>query len=65
MEDDQILKYLAGKLDEDLEVVTNDMARGTAADFGSYKYAAGIIRGLHMAKNHIIETAERVEGADD
>ena len=41
------------------------MSMGKAKDFGDYKYACGIIRGLLLANNMIIETAERLNNADD
>jgi hypothetical protein len=38
---------------------------GNAADFGAYKYACGIYRGLLVANNLIAETAQRMEQDDD
>lgn len=38
-----------------------DMAMGKAKDFGDYKYAAGIVRGLIMANTILAETAERMK----
>ena len=55
-----ILKVLSDKFDEDLERYKDDIARGTAKDFGAYQYGCGIYHGLLMAKNHIIELAERL-----
>ena len=56
-----LLKYLADKLDEDLRLIEGDLALGTAKDHGDYKFHCGRHRGLLMAKNHIIEAAERLE----
>ena len=60
-----MLRYIAGKLQEDIRHMSDDMARGTAKDIGEYKYACGIVRGLMLAVNHIAETAARVESDDD
>lgn len=60
-----LIKYLSNKLDEDLKVIEADLALGTAKDHGEYKFACGRYRGLLMAKNHLIETAQRMENDDD
>ena len=60
-----LIKYLSSKLDEDLKVIEADLALGTAKDHGEYKFACGRYRGLLMAKNHLIETAQRMENDDD
>ena len=60
-----LIKYLSSKLDEDLKVIEADLALGTAKDHGEYKFACGRYRGLLMAKNHLIETAQKMENDDD
>jgi hypothetical protein len=60
-----LLKYLSSKVQAELQIIEADLASGTAKDFGDYKYACGIIRGLRVANNLFIETAERMESADD
>ena len=60
-----LLKYLATKIDEDLSVIKDDLALGKASDHGEYKFACGRYRGLLMAKNHLMETAQRMEEDDD
>jgi hypothetical protein len=62
---DDILKYLSDKLRDERLVLSEDMSMGKAKDFGDYKYACGIIRGLLLANNMLIETAERLENSDD
>lgn len=59
-----LLRHLSKKVQEELKIIETDMAMGNAVDFGAYKYACGIYRGLLIANNIIIETAERME-ADD
>jgi hypothetical protein len=60
-----LLTYLSDKVQKEIDVISADLARGTAKDHGDYKYACGIIRGLMMMTNILIETAERMENADD
>lgn len=62
---DSMLSYLSKKLDEELKVIEEDTAMGKAADFGAYKYACGIYRGLLVAKALLAELAERIEDDDD
>ena len=59
-----LLRYLANKVQEEISVIEKDMALGSAKDYGDYKYACGIVRGLRMVTNIIIETAERMESDD-
>ena len=63
--DDDVLKYLSRKIQEELKVIENDMALGRAEDFGAYKYACGIYRGLLVANGFIIELAQRMDTEDD
>lgn len=60
-----LLKYLSSKVQEEITVISDDLARGTAKDFGEYKFAAGIIRGLMITNTLFAETAERMEVDDD
>lgn len=61
----QVLQYLAKKVQEEIDVISDDLARGTAKDHGEYKYACGIIRGLMLTNGFIVELAERMENNDD
>ena len=60
-----LLKYLSKKIQEELRVIEEDTAMGKAEDFGAYKYACGIYRGLLMANNLLMETAQRMEQDDE
>ena len=59
-----ILKYLSSKLQDEIRRIEEDVAAGKAEDFGAYKYACGIYRGLLVANNIIAETAQRMEQDD-
>ena len=60
-----LLKYLSNKIQEEMKVLEQDTVLGKAKDFGDYKYACGIYRGLLIANNVLIETAERMEKDDE
>lgn len=60
-----VLKYIASKIQEEIMVLSDDLARGTAKDHGDYKYACGIIRGLMMATSILADTAQKLENDDD
>ena len=60
-----LLRHLSKKVQDELRIIEADMAMGNAVDFGAYKYACGIYRGLLIANNIIIETAERMEADDE
>jgi hypothetical protein len=60
-----LLKYLSGKIQDEITPLTEDLARGAAKDHGEYKYACGIIRGLMIANGVIADAAQRMEQDDD
>jgi hypothetical protein len=60
-----LLKYLSDKIQKEISVMEHDMSLGGAKDFGAYQYACGIVRGLRMTNNMLIETSERMENDDD
>ena len=59
-----LLRFLARKNKDEIDKMSDDLARGTAKDHGDYKYACGIVRGLILANTIIAETAERVKSND-
>jgi hypothetical protein len=60
-----LLQYLSKKIQDELKIIETDMAMGNAGDYGDYKYACGIYRGLLVANNILMETAERMEAEDE
>jgi hypothetical protein len=59
------LEYLSSKIKEQLELFEKDTVMGSAKDFGDYKYACGIYRGLLITNGFISELARRIEEDDD
>ena len=62
---DDLLKYLSSRIQEEVEVIKNDLALGKAKDHGEYKYGCGMVRGLLVANNILMETAERLNKDDE
>lgn len=60
-----LFQHLAQRIDEACKDIERDLALGKAPDIGEYKFACGRYRGLLMAKDIIIETAEKLEQDDD
>lgn len=60
-----LLKYLSEKVNAEIAVMSDDLARGTAKDHGEYKYACGVVRGLMIANSLFAETAQRMENDDE
>ena len=61
----ELLKYLSNRIQEEMEVIKEDLAKGKAKDHGDYKHACGVIRGLLVANNILIETSERMRQDDE
>jgi len=62
---DDILSYLSKKIQEELKVIEEDTAMGKAEDFGAYKYACGIYRGLLIANGIAADLARKLDNDDD
>lgn len=62
---DETLQYLSAKYNEKIKDLENDLGNGTAKDHGDYKYAAGIIRGLKVANNELLELSDKMKEDDN
>jgi hypothetical protein len=60
-----LLKYLSSKIQEEIAVIREDLAMGKAKDHGDYKHACGLVRGLLVANNILMETSERMKKDDE
>ena len=60
-----VLEHLSKQLQQDRLRIIEDMGDGKAKDLAEYKFSCGVVRGLLMANNHIVELAERLEKADE
>jgi hypothetical protein len=60
-----VLEHLAKQIQADRLRMIEDLGEGKAKDHAEYKFACGVVRGLLMANNHILELVERLEKADE
>ena len=60
-----LLRYISEKIQEEIKVMSDSLAKGTAKDHGEYKYACGIIRGLMISNGIVADAAQRMEDEDD
>jgi hypothetical protein len=60
-----VLEHLAKKLQEDRLRMIEDLGEGKAKDHAEYKFSCGVVRGLLMANNHILELIDRIEKDDE
>jgi hypothetical protein len=60
-----LLLYLSKKIQEEVDVIRQDLALGKAKDHGDYKHACGMVRGLLVANNILMETSERMRKDDE
>lgn len=62
---EDLLQYLSSRLREEQKQIETDMAMGSAKTYEEYRFAAGVYRGLLIANNLILETAERLNKDDE
>ena len=62
---DRTLEILLLKVRDDLTARRNALTDGQCSTFDQYRELTGIIRGLVLAEQHIIDLARTMEEADD
>ena len=62
---EKTLQIIAQKLDEERASVMESLGDATAKDFGEYKYACGVVRGLLVAKSLVTDLASNLESMDE
>jgi len=61
-----LLKYLSDKIQEEIKSPVRMIWRWEQQKImGDYKYAVGMIRGLMIANNVLVETSDKMEKFDD
>ena len=61
----QMLDYLASKLDERCKALAEAMASGACKDFAEYQNCAGQVRGLLSARYEIDALVQKLKESDD
>ncbi|NDG20193.1 MAG: hypothetical protein EB117_18310, partial [Betaproteobacteria bacterium] len=57
----EVLEYLIKKCQDEESRLAETLGQGLAKDHADYRHQCGIIRGLAMARQMLIDTAERME----
>lgn len=63
--DERVLKYLADKINEDIERLKEDLSMGGAKDHAAYTNVAGKINGLRTALGYVVDTMDRLRKGED
>jgi len=58
-------EYLKSKYDDRIKELSSFLAQGTVKDIGEYQRICGVIQGLNIANEFLIDLAERMETNDD
>ena len=61
----QVLEYLIKRCHEEESRLAETLGQGLAKDHADYRHQCGIIRGLAMARQMLIDVAERMENDDE
>jgi hypothetical protein len=65
MIDPQVLEYLIKRCSEEESRLADALGQGLAKDHADYRHQCGMIRGLAMARQMLIDVAERMEQDDE
>ena len=58
------LEWLVNQIDQEIRVLSDDLAAGNAKSYEDYKHSCGVSRGLLIARNKIVELSERMENSE-
>jgi len=61
----EVLEYLIKKCQDEESRLAETLGQGLAKDHADYRHQCGIIRGLAMARQMLIDTAERMENDNE
>ena len=59
------INALRGKIREDMNNYSDDLATGMCHDFASYQKLCGVIQGLAIAERHILDLADHLREDND
>jgi hypothetical protein len=62
---DDTLELLMSQIEERRMTIIENLGDGSAKDFGGYKEAVGMVRGLLTAQSLIADLAKKMENFDD
>ncbi len=62
---DEILVRLAQLFDKEVRLYEAQIGEGKATDYGDYKWKCGIIRGILLAKEQLINLSDEMKEDND
>lgn len=63
--DEKILTVLRTKIRTQLNDLADNIAGGSAKDFGEYRYMCGVIHGLALAERELLDLVESAKRNDN
>lgn len=64
MDKDDLLA-LTSRVEEEVQLWTDGLARGSVPDYADYKYGVGVIYGLRLTQRICQEALQRLEAGDE
>jgi len=59
--DHEVLTYLQNKIQQEIQITSENLGMGSSKSYDDYRYYCGIIRGLLIANNFVGEIKDRLE----
>ena len=61
----QMLLYLSKQVNSEITIISDELARGAAGDYGEYRYLCGRVRGLMVANDLLRAAAEKMQMGEE
>ena len=58
------LEWLVNQIDQEIRVLSDDLAAGNAKTYEEYKHSCGVVRGLLIARTKVVELSERINESE-
>lgn len=58
------LEWLVNQIDQEIRVLSDDLAAGNAKTYEEYKHSCGVVRGLLIARNKVVDLSERINESE-
>lgn len=58
------LEWLVNQIDQEIRVLSDDLASGNAKTYEEYKHSCGVVRGLLIARNKVVDLSERINESE-
>ena len=58
------LEWLVNQIDQEIRVLSDDLADGNAKTYEEYKHSCGAVRGLLIARNKVVDLSERINESE-